>query len=340
MSYISISMKLRHFLFFVALIVIVVLAYNQFNQVQSFKDLFKTINWWILLLVIPVRYLYYRFNAKYFESFFAIFKQKARFGLVLQSSITMNFVNIVFPSGGISGLSYIRKVLKDDVDSANITLAQLSWYILSFITYLGFLLLGFVMLLMSNQVIKVSSRLVILVLFIIITVGIALILFIFNKKFVENAAYFAVKPLNKFLSIIRQKILARNRIKGFIEQLHGSLLFLRDNRDKLGKPLIYTSLMVLFDLITIYIVFLAFGQIINPGIVIAGYVIALITSLASVVTAGIGVYEAGMVATFVGLNIPFDIAFAVTIVYRIVSLWLFIPIGLIFYKKTLLDKKD
>lgn len=333
-------MKLRHFLFFIALIVIVVLAYNQFNQVQSFKDLFKTLNWWILLLVIPMRYLYYRFNAKYFESFFAIFKQKAKFNLIFESSITMNFVNIVFPSGGISGLSYIRKVLKDDVDSANVTLAQLSWYVLSFIAYIGFLLLGFVLLLLSNQVIKVSSRLIILVLFIIITISIALILFIFNKKFVESAAYFAVKPLNKILSLIRKRILGRNRIKNFIEQLHGSILFLRDNRDKLGKPLLYTCLMILFDLLTIYTVFLAFGQIINPGIVIAGYVIALITSLASVVTAGIGVYEAGMVATFVGLNIPFDIAFAVTIVYRIVSLWLFIPVGLLFYKRTLLDKKD
>lgn len=333
-------MKLRHFLFFIALIVIVVLAYNQFNQVQSFKDLFKTLNWWILLLVLPMRYFYYRFNAKYFESFFAIFKQKAKFSLVFESAITMNFVNIVFPSGGISGLSYIRKVLKDDVDSANVTLAQLSWYVLSFIAYIGFLLLGFVLLLLSNQVIKVSSRLIILVLFIIITISIALILFIFNKKFVENVAYFAVKPLNKILSLIRKRILGRNRIKNFIEQLHGSILFLRDNRDKLGRPLLYTCLMILFDLLTIYTVFLAFGQIINPGIVIAGYVIALITSLASVVTAGIGVYEAGMVATFVGLNIPFDIAFAVTIVYRIVSLWLFIPVGLLFYKRTLLDKKD
>ncbi len=333
-------MKLRHFLFFIALIVIVVLAYNQFNQVQSFKDLFKTINWWILALVIPMRYLYYRFNAKYFESFFAIFKQKAKFNLVFESTITMNFVNIVFPSGGISGLSYIRKVLKDDVDSANVTLAQLSWYVLSFIAYIGFLLFGFVLLLLSNQVIKVSSRLIILVMFIIITVSIALILFIFNKKFVENAAYFAVKPLNKILGLVRKRILGRNRIKNFIGQLHGSILFLRDNRDKLGRPLLYTSLMILFDLLTIYIVFLSFGQIINPGIVIAGYVIALITSLASVVTAGVGVYEAGMVATFVGLNIPFDIAFAVTIVYRIVSLWLFIPVGLLFYKRTLLDKKE
>jgi len=333
-------MKLRHFLFFIALIIIVVLAYNQFNQVQSFKDLFKTLNWWILLLVIPMRYLYYRFNAKYFESFFAIFKQKTKFALIFESSITMNFVNIVFPSGGISGLSYIRKVLKDDIDSANVTLAQLSWYILSFVAYIGFLLLGFVLLLLSNQVIKVSSRLIILVLFIIITISIALILFVFNKKLVENVAYFAVKPLNKILSLVRKRILGRNRIKNFIEKLHESMLFLRDNRDRLGRPLLYTSLMIFFDLMTIYIVFLAFGQIINPGIVIAGYVIALITSLVSVVTAGIGVYEAGMVATFVGLNIPFDIAFAVTIVYRIVSLWLFIPVGLLFYKRTLLDKKD
>ena len=333
-------MKLRHFLFFVALIVIVVLAYNQFHQVQSFKDLFKTINWWILLLVIPMRYFYYRFNAKYFESFFAIFKQKASFKLIFESSITMNFVNIVFPSGGISGLSYIRKVLKEDVDSANVTLAQLSWYVLSFVAYIGFLVLAFVLLLLSNQVIKVSSRLIVLVLFIIITISIALLIFIFNKRFVENVAYFAVKPLNKILGLIRKRVLGRNRIKNFLEQLHGSILFLRDNRDKLGKPLWYTCLMIFFDLVTIYVVFLSFGQVINPGIVIAGYVIALITSLASVVTAGIGVYEAGMVATFVGLNIPFDIAFAVTILYRIVSLWLFIPVGLLFYKKTLLDKKD
>ncbi len=332
-------MKLRHFLFFIALIVIVVLAYNQFHQVQSFRHLFSQVNWWLLLLAFPLRYLYYRANAKYFEKFFAIFKQKAKFGHLTESTITMNFVNIVFPSGGLSGLSYIRKSLDGEVDSANVTLAQLSWYLLSFVAYLLFLLIGVGMLLLSNQVIRVSSRVIILVLFVIITVSVSFLIFIFSPDTVENAAFFAAKPVNRFMKLIRKRIFGRERIRRFIEQMHSSIVFLRHNYKQLGKPFFYTCMMIVWDIATIYLVFLAFGRVINPGIVIAAYVIALISSLASVITAGIGVYEAGMVATFVGLNIPFDIAFAVTIVYRVIALWLFMPIGLFFYKRTLLDEK-
>ncbi len=333
-------MKLRHFMFFVALIVVVVLAYNQFHQVQSFGQLFSQVRWWLLILAIPIRYFYYRSNAKYFESFFAIFKQKTGFGELTEATITMNFVNIVFPSGGISGISYIRKVLDGKVSSSNVTLAQLSWYLLSFVAYLVFLLGAFVLLLLSNQVIRISSRIIILVLFIVITISIAVLTFIFNPKFIASIAVVAAKPVNRVLKLIRKRVFGKERIRNFLEQLHDSILFLRSHRSELGKPFLYTCLMVFWDLATIYLVFVAFGQVVNPGIIMAGYVIALISSLAAIVTAGIGVYEAAMVATFVGLNIPFDIAFAVTILYRIISLWLFVPVGLLFYKRTLLSKKS
>lgn len=333
------QMKLRHFVFFIALIIIVVLAYNQFNQLQSFRELLSQVNWWLLLLAIPLRYLYYRANAKYFESFFAIFKQKAKFSHLVEATVTMNFVNIVFPSGGLSGISYIRKSLEDEVDSSNTTLAQLSWYLLSFAAYLLFLLIGVVMLLLSNQVIRVSSRIIILVLIIIIAISIAFLVFIFSPGTIEDVAFVAAKPINRFMKLIRKRVFGRKRIKDFIEKMHSSIIFLRHNYKSLGRPFFYTCMMIVWDIATIYLVFLAFGEIINPGIVIAAYVIALITSLVSVITAGIGVYEAGMVATFVGLNIPFDVAFAVTIIYRTIALWLFMPIGLFFYKRTMLDNK-
>lgn len=333
-------MKLRHLLFFIAIIIIVVLAYSQFHQVQTFRQLFAQVNWWLLILALPIRYMYYRSNAKYFQHFFKIFDQKAPFGPLTEATITMNFVNIVFPSGGISGLSYIRKVLDGKVDSSKVTLAQLSWYILSFVAYLLFLLLAFMLLLLSNQVIQISSRIVVLVLFVVIAVGIAILTFIFSPNLVASIALIAAKPVNRILKIIRKRVFGKERIRQFLEQLHGSILFLQANRSKLGKPFIYTCLMIWWDLLTIYLVFLAFGEIVNPGVVMAGYIIALITSMVSIFTAGIGVYEAGMVATFVGLNIPFDLAFAVTIMYRIISLWLFLPVGLIFYKRTLLDKDD
>lgn len=331
-------MKLRHFLFFLALVVIVVLAYTQFNQVQSFGSLFRQLEWWILLFALPLRYLYYRANAKYFEHFFSIFKQKVPFTKLTEATITMNFINIVFPSGGISGLGYLRKVLYPKIDSANTTLAQLCWYLLSFVAYVVFLVFAFVLLLLSNQVIRISSRIIILVLFILLAVAIAGLVFIFSPRLTENMTLIAFKPINAFMKIIRKRVFGKERIRGFLDQIRESVTFLRKNHNKLRKPFIYAMLMIVWDIATIYVIFLAFGQPVNPGIVIAGYIIALITSLISVVTAGIGVYEAGMVATFVGLSVPFDTAFAVTIVYRIIALWLFVPVGLFFYKRTLLDE--
>ncbi len=332
-------MKLRHFLFFLALVVIVVLAYTQYNQVQSFGSLLKQVHWWVLIFALPLRYLYYRSNAKYFQHFFAVFKQEVPFGKLTEATITMNFINIVFPSGGISGLGYMRKVLYPKIDSTNTTLAQLCWYLLSFFAYVLFLILAFVLLLLSNQVIRISSRVIVLVLFILLAVAIAGVIFIFSPKITENMTLIAFKPINAILKLIKKRIFGRKRIKNFLSQIRESVVFLKNNHDKLRKPFLYAALMIVWDTATIYLIFLAFGQVINPGIVIAGYIIALITSLVAVVTAGIGVYEAGMVATFVGLGVPFDTAFAVTIFYRVIALWLFIPVGLLFYKRTLLDEK-
>jgi uncharacterized protein (TIRG00374 family) len=133
--------------------------------------------------------------------------------------------------------------------------------------------------------------------------------------------------------IIRRRPYRKKRIGKFIDQMHDSVIFLKSNYMSLGKPFYYSLMMIVWDIATIYVVFLAFGKVVNPGIVIAAYVIALITSMASVVTAGVGVYEAGMIATFVGLHIPFDLAFSITIIYRFIALWLFLPIGLYFYNE-------
>ena len=51
-------------------------------------------------------------------------------------------------------------------------------------------------------------------------------------------------------------------------------------------------------------------------------------------------YEATMVAVEVALGIPFGLAFSVTTIYRLMALWLFIPVGLWFYKRQVLDDEE
>jgi uncharacterized protein (TIRG00374 family) len=94
-----------------------------------------------------------------------------------------------------------------------------------------------------------------------------------------------------------------------------------------------------FDLVSLYMVFIAFGVYPNPGVIIAAYLIALGLSVLSVFTSGIGVFEISMVSILVGLGLSFDLSFSASIVFRIIALWLFLPVGLYFYKRTMLDGK-
>lgn len=333
-------MKLRHVVFFFGVVALIVLLIVQFGQIQNFIELLKKAHWWLLILVLPLRYLYYKFNAMYFKHFFAIFNQKSESKKLFKATITMNFVNIVFPSAGISGLSYIRKAMEGNVDAPTTTLAQLVWYVLSFVSYILLLLIGFCMLLLSNQVLKVSSRIIMLVVAVILIVGVATIVMVLNKGLTENIAITLMRPINIIMKKAKRRIITKQRIRRFLTQMHDSLEFLRTHRNKLYRPFLFALFMVIVDMASLYMVFIAFGQFVNPGVVIAAYVIALLASLASILTSGIGAYEAGMITTMVGLGIPFDLAFSVTITFRVLSLWLFLPVGMLYYKRALIDEPN
>lgn len=333
-------MKLRRILFFLGIIAVIILLVVEFGQIQNFVILLQKTRWWILIFVVLLRVLYYFANTLYFRRFFDIFKQKLSFWPLFSATVTMNFVNIVFPSGGISGITYIRQQLSVDIESSDSTLGQLVWYLLTGLSYVILLGIGFLLLLASKQAIKISSSIVMVVVFVLLFISIALAIFLFNKGLTEDITYFFARPINAILRRIHKRTYGKKRIETFYIELRESIEFLRKNWASLHKPFMYAFIMVAVDMASLYVVFLAFGKVLNPGVVISAYVIATLASLVSFLTAGVGAYEAGMVATFVGLGVPFDLALSATIVYRAISLWLFLPVGLYFYKRTLIDEPD
>lgn len=331
-------MKVRHFLFFIGLILVIIIIVAQFGQIQNFVLLLRKTHWWVLIFVVFLRFCYYWANTLYFRRFFEVFKKKLRFNPLFSATTTLNFVNIAFPTAGISGITYFTQQLAPDIEKSDSTLAQLTWYLLTALSYVIMLGLGFILLLMSNQVVKISSRLLLVIIFVLLFIAISLVIFLFNKGLTEEITYFFARPVNAILRRAKKRPYGKKRIEKFYAELRTSIDFLRLNWSSLHKPFGYAFLMVFFDMASIFVVFLAFGKLVNPGVVMTAYVIATLTSLASIFTAGVGAYEAGMIATFTGLGIPFDLAFSVTIVYRVIALWLFLPIGLFFYKHTTIDQ--
>lgn len=62
-------MKIKHFLFFIALVILGILFVLNIGKLQNLKNLVQNMNIWILSSIIIVRYLSYWANSKYFQAF-------------------------------------------------------------------------------------------------------------------------------------------------------------------------------------------------------------------------------------------------------------------------------
>jgi uncharacterized protein (TIRG00374 family) len=78
-----------------------------------------------------------------------------------------------------------------------------------------------------------------------------------------------------------------------------------------------------FDALTLYLLFVAAGYRINPGVLLAGYGLPLLLGRLSVfLPGGVGVIEATMTALYRALGIPAAVTVLVILAYRTLSFWI------------------
>src|SRR5438045_3990196 len=87
----------------VALVVLIVAIRGQLSQ--TFDNLWK-VHAWALLLIIPIEFLNYDAQARLYGGLFKIVGNDLSYSFLFKTSLELNFVNSVFPSGGVTGISY------------------------------------------------------------------------------------------------------------------------------------------------------------------------------------------------------------------------------------------
>ena len=98
------------------------------------------------------------------------------------------------------------------------------------------------------------------------------------------------------------------------------------------RPLLGTVGFYGFDLLAMYLIFLASGYQVNLGVLFAGYGLPLLLAkMAFIIPGGLGVIETSMAALFTSLGVPDNIALVVVLGYRLISFWIPVMIGFLVY---------
>lgn len=331
------GMNKRRFFMLLGLVAFAVIILVNYHRVGEFSGYLSQARWYILVFIVVAQLIGYYCMARYYQLFTALFIEKQPLKKFFNMSLALNFVNQAFPSGGVSSLTYLNSQIPE-LPSSQITLTHFMRFVFTYISFTVILLVGFIILMLTGNVAAITSRFTLLIVSAIITISIAALAIMSNEAWLKAVAQWGRGVVNQFSKRVlrrKQEVLTHEQLDRFVGEFHEGYAALRGDRHRWQGPLLYLFGNNITELLTIYVVFLSFGQFVNPGIVIAGYALANAVSVLGVFTGGVGIFEATMIATFTALGVPLALATAVVIVYRVLNLAIFLPVGFFFYNKSL-----
>lgn len=319
---------------------LLVLIYAIRHQLASTVSNLAHVNAWFLLLLLPIELLNYHAQARLYQRLFGIVGNKLSYKFLLKTSVELNFVNHVFPSGGVTGISYFGLRLRkgSEITGGKATLIQIMKLALTFLSFEVLIVIGLICLAAMGRV----NNLTILVagsLSTLLVVGTIVFAYIVGSKNRINSFFlFVTKGLNRLIQIVRPsspETINIAKARTVFDDFHDNFQQLKDNHRALRSPFWYAFLANLTEVLAIYVVYFAFGKYVNFGAVVLAYGIANFAGLVSVLPGGVGVYEALMTAVLASVGVPPRISLPVTIMYRVLNTAIQIPPGYVLYQRSL-----
>src|SRR5581483_11336154 len=95
-------------------VALVVLVFAVRHQLAATVDEFSSVNILALLLLVPIEWANYDAQARLYHGLFWLVGNRLSYRFLFETSLELNFINNVFPSGGVSGISYFGVRMRGD----------------------------------------------------------------------------------------------------------------------------------------------------------------------------------------------------------------------------------
>lgn len=113
-----------------------------------------------------------------------------------------------------------------------------------------------------------------------------------------------------------------NAVEQSINSFHGGLRNIHSKKNNLVNAVFFSLLAWVFDIMTMYIVFLSLGSETHISILIIAYIISMVSGWITLfLPGGIGVVDSTMATLFILSGVPLEVALLATLLYRLASYW-------------------
>lgn len=289
----------------------------QITALENSWQVLKSMALWAVVLAFVSQFLSYLGSGFLLQSILAIAHQKV--SLWLNTLIVLGSYSIGMVAGGMIGTTAViyrwtsgGQGSMEGATLASIFLPQFNSIILVLVSIFGLVHLIMVHRLTQAQLIGFGATMLILVL---IIGGVSLVV-----RF-RNQASKAIMGLSSRLARLQRKSFDPDATRQDANDLFAAWDVLWQGA--WHRPMVGAFLNVAFDMLTLYFMFVAAGENVSLGVLLAGYGLPLLLGkVAFIIPGGVGVVESSMVALYTGLGVPQATTVVVVLGYRLISFWI------------------
>lgn len=289
----------------------------QIATIEKSLAVLKKMIWWLVALAILAQVLSYAGSGYMLKAIVA--NRDEKFSVWRGIAITLASYSVGLVAGGWIGgaaatYGWIRKDkdISDTAALASILPALLNDVALTAVSILGVIYLFFVHDLTKMQLIGYGLVLLFL--------GALLLITVVAIKRPMVVKHFAVRVGASWAKLRHQDYQPEQTTES-VDRIIKAWKSL--DKGRWVKPAIGAFVNVGFDMLTLYLVFLAAGYKLKLSMLFAGYSLPLMLGkIAFILPGGVGVIEGSMAALFESLKSPSDVAVISILGYRMLSFWL------------------
>lgn len=315
-------------------------AFYHFANIRKVAKLFESIDPLWLIAALIFQALTYFFAGRTYK----FLMEKLCKGVNLAGSelyklaLLTVFVNHVAPSGTISGNAFLfRELVRRDAPGGE----ALSVIIMEALTYYiaaigGIILLTFIFLLTWKGSIPPLVLLVIIV-GIIFYVGLFILIFLFGKR---NVIAGIIRRLSRFKFFKKklESIGAEADELKILKEVENPIHALITHKMVYVRVIVSQAMIMALDAFTIVCLLNGFGVHIRLIYILFGFILTFIIAALPLSPGSLIVFEGSMAYFYTLLGVPLAAALVVTLLFRALSFWLPMGVGVFLTKSLFKDK--
>jgi uncharacterized protein (TIRG00374 family) len=314
--------------FYIFSIIVFGLFIYYYSTIKGGVKIFATLNpVWIVVALVTQGSTYF-FGALIYRNLLRALTIEPLISVkeLFQAAIVTLFVTQTIPSASVSGHMFFFNFLKKRNVSEDRALSLILIELLTFYSGIILIIIGLLLVCFCSASMPMFF---VPILFggLVVYVILALLVEFFGKGHVVS---FLMRKISN-ISFLKKRIKKYERVSSWTPQ--SPLEICLKHRRVILWSVILQCCIFFADGVTVYALFRGLNVSASFLVVFMGLILTIAISLLPISPGALLVYEASMTFFYASLGIPVVIAATVTLLYRIVSFWVPIPIGLFFYRK-------